>query len=123
MKPLSKLKIIGVLAVVVVLLMIGLYKEDSPFRTDSQPSQIDMVDYEPELSSPMYYLVIGSFLEESNSREFSTKVTDLGYEHYRLPRTDGYIRVGVFASPYREDVEEFKKTIKKDFPKSWITYQ
>lgn len=135
MEPASKLQIIGVMGVVVILLMIGLTKEDSPFgkqtyleegttwQENHQVQESEIEQYEPELVTPMYYLVVGSFIEESNAKEFYHQMSEQGYETYSLPPTDGYIRIGIFASPYKEDVLEYKKTIYKDISKSWITYQ
>jgi len=135
MEPASKLQIIGVMGAVVILLMIGLTKEDSPFgkknseveettwKDNPQVQENEIEQYEPELVTPMYYLVVGSFLEESNAKEFYYQMSEQGYETYSLPPTDGYIRIGIFASPYKEDVLEYKKTIYKDISKSWITYQ
>ena len=123
MEPASKLTVIGVLAAVVILLMIGLNKDDSPFKSDSQPSQLALKEREPELSTPMYYLVVGSFIDIENAENFSQSVQSLNHQLYILPRTDGYTRVGIFTSPHKDAVVEYQKMSRQDFPKSWITYQ
>lgn len=123
MEPAGKLTVIGVLAAVVILLMIGLNKEDNPFKSESQPSQYTLKERQPELSTPMYYLVVGSFLDIENANSFGQSVETLNHQLYILPRTDGYIRVGIFTSPHRDAVVEYQKMSRDDFPKSWITYQ
>ena len=130
MEPASKLQIIGVMAAVLILLIIGVTKEDFPLWTQSPEETIvettpekTLEEYQPELATPMYYLVVGSFSDESNAEDYYYKMSELGYSTYSLPRTDGFIRIGIFSSPYKEDVLEYKKTIYKDLPKSWITYQ
>jgi hypothetical protein len=104
MEPAGKLKVIGVLAVVAVLLIIGRSKDDASFVTEPQPSHHTLKERQPELSTPM-------------------SVESLNYQLYILPRTDGYVRVGIFTSPHRDVVVEYQKMSEGDFPKSWITYQ
>lgn len=123
MEPASKLTVIGVMAVVLILLIIGLSKEDNPFREASQPSQHNLKERQPELSTPMYYLVVGSFQDMENAQKFGESVQGLNHELHLLPRTDGYIRVGIFTSPHRDAVVEYQKLSHDDFSKSWITYQ
>jgi hypothetical protein len=123
MEPTSKLKVIGVLAVVVILLMIGRSKDNASFVTESQPSHHTLKERQPELSTPMYYLVVGSFVDIENANTFGQLVESLNYQLYILPRTDGYVRVGIFTSPHRDVVVEYQKMSEGDFPKSWITYQ
>lgn len=123
MEPAGKLTVIGVLAAVVILLMIGLNKEDNPFKSESQPSQYTLKERQPELSTPMYYLVVGSFLDIQNANSFGQLAESMNHQLYILPRTDGYIRVGIFTSPHRDAVVEYQKMSRVDFPKSWITYQ
>jgi hypothetical protein len=123
MEPIGKLKILGVLSVVLILLMIGVSKEDFTENDDRVVDSSNLTEYEPELKTPMYYLVVGSFIDEQNAVRFTQKVSNLGYNFYTLPMTDGFTRVGIFTSPYKEDVEEYKKTVIGDFTKTWITYQ
>jgi len=130
MEPASKLQIIGVMAAVLILLIIGVTKEDFPLWSQSIEETVvetspekTLEEYQPELATPMYYLVVGSFMDESNAEDYYYELGELGYTTYSLPRTDGFIRIGVFASPYKEDVIEYQNTIFKDLPKSWITYQ
>lgn len=123
MEPIGKLKILGVLSVVLILLMIGVSKEDFTENDDRVVDNLNLTEYEPELKTPMYYLVVGSFIDEQNAVRFTENVSDLGYDFYTLPMTDGFIRVSIFTSPYKEDVEEYKKTVMGDFSKTWITYQ
>ena len=78
---------------------------------------------EPELKTPMYYLVVGSFSEQLNAEEFNNRMYDLGLDPYILPITDGYYRVGIFSSPYKEDVITYQKEMKSTLSKMWITYQ
>lgn len=78
---------------------------------------------EPELKTPMFYLVVGSFSEQLNAEEFSNRMYDLGLDPYILPVTDGYYRVGIFSSPYKEDVITYKKEMEPKIEKMWITYQ
>ena len=123
MEPASKLTVIGVMSAVLILLIIGLHKEDWPLKSDSQTSQYELKVREPEISTPMFYLVVGSFQELENANSFGESFKFKNHELYILPRTDGYIRVGIFSSPHRDAVEEYKKISSQDFPKSWITYQ
>lgn len=123
MEPASKLTVIGVMSAVLILLIIGLHKEDWPLKSDSQPSQYELKVREPEISTPMFYLVVGSFQELENANSFGESVKFKNHKLYILPKTDGYIRVGIFSSPHRDAVEEYKEISSQDFPKSWITYQ
>jgi hypothetical protein len=123
MEPIGKIKILGVLSVVLILLIIGVSKEDFTENDDRVVDNLNLTEYEPELKTPMYYLVVGSFIDEQNAVRFTQKVSNLGYNFYTLPMTDGFTRVGIFTSPYKEDVEEYKKTVIGDFTKTWITYQ
>lgn len=123
MEPAGKLKIIGVLAVIAVLLMIGRSKDDVGLVTEPQPSRQTLKEKTPELSTPMYYLVVGSFVDIENANTFGQSVESLNYQLYILPRNEGYVRVGIFSSPYKDIVVEYQKMSQGDFSKSWITYQ
>jgi len=119
----SKVRIISVMGVVLSLLLIGFSKEDFRLKDKFTEVKEPLVEKEPELATPMYYLIVGSFVDEENANRFGTDVETYGYDLFTLPQTDGFIRIGVFSSPYKEDVEEFQQTIEPVFPKSWITYQ
>jgi len=109
--------------IVLSLLLIGFSKEDFRLKDKFTEVKEPLVEKEPELATPMYYLIVGSFVDEENANRFGTDVETYGYDLFTLPQTDGFIRIGVFSSPYKEDVEEFQQTIEPVFPKSWITYQ
>ena len=123
MEPAGKLTVIGVLVVVLILLMIGVHKENSEYNFVYPTSDYDLEERKPELSTPMYYLVVGSFVDVENANNFGQSVESSNHDLYILPKTDGYIRVGIFTSPHKDAVEEFQKMSRKEFPKSWITYQ
>lgn len=123
MEPAGKLTVIGVLVVVLILLMIGVHKENSEYNFVYPTSDYDLEERKPELSTPMYYLVVGSFVDIENANNFGQSVESSNYDLYILPKTDGYIRVGIFTSPHKDAVEEFQKMSRDEFPKSWITYQ
>ena len=113
---------------VLVLLLIGISKENFVYEL-SQPENLLTQETEsakikePELKTPMYYLVVGSFSEELNAQEFSNKMFDMGLDPYILPITDGFYRVGIFSSPYKEDVVTYKNEVTPKLNKMWITYQ
>lgn len=125
----EKINVILVLGAILILLMIGVSKESFPYtitkkgeqptKTKKEPVKI----YEPELSTPMYYLVAGSFTNQENAQLFANQMTEYGFEPYLLPKTDGFYRVGIFSSPYKEDVISFKENSAEGPIKLWITYQ
>lgn len=119
----SKVRIISVMGVVLSLLLIGFSKEDFRLKEEFTEPEESLIEREPELATPMYYLIVGSFVDEDNANKFGQSVETYGYDLFTLPQTDGFVRIGVFSSPYREDVEEFQKTIEPLFSKSWISYQ
>ena len=119
----SKVRIISVMGVVLCLLLIGFSKEDFHLKEEFTEQEETLIEREPELATPMYYLIVGSFIDEENANRFGNDVETYGYDLFTLPQTDGFVRIGIFSSPYREDVVEFQTTIESVFPKSWITYQ
>ena len=124
----EKINVILVMFGVLVLLLIGISKENFVYEL-SQPENLLTQETEsakikePELKTPMYYLVVGSFSEELNAQEFSNKMFDMGLDPYILPITDGFYRVGIFSSPYNEDVVTYKNEVTPKLNKMWITYQ
>jgi len=124
----EKINVILVMFGVLVLLLIGISKENFVYEL-SQPENLLTQETEsakikePELKTPMYYLVVGSFSEELNAQEFSNKMFDMGLDPYILPITDGFYRVGIFSSPYKEDVVTYKNEVTPKLNKMWITYQ
>jgi cell division protein FtsN len=124
----EKVNLILVLCGILVLLLIGISKESFPYKFVEKEIPEDYTNEsveikEPELKTPMYYLVVGSFSEQLNAEEFSNRMYDLGLNPYILPITDGHYRVGIFSSPYREDVVTYKKELEQTIGKMWITYQ
>ena len=124
----EKINTILVLCGILILLLIGISKESFPYKFVKKEIPEDYTNEsveikEPELKTPMFYLVVGSFSEQSNAEEFSNRMYDLGLDPYILPVTDGYYRVGIFSSPYEEDVITYKKEMEPKIEKMWITYQ
>ena len=48
---------------------------------------------------------------------------DMGFKPYLLPLTDGYYRVGIFSSPYKEDAIMYKENLLETQMKMWIIYE
>jgi cell division protein FtsN len=124
----EKINTLLVLCGILILLMIGISKESFPYKlVEKEIPEVytnESVEIkEPELKTPMYYLVVGSFTEKLNAEQFSNQMNELGLEPYILPITDGFYRVGIFSSPYYEDVITYKKEMKSTLNKMWITYQ
>lgn len=125
----EKINVILVLGAILVLLMIGVSKESFPYtiieKDDEtiEPMKEEIKVYEPELSTPMYYLVAGSFASQNNAQLFANQMTEYGFEPYLLPEHDGFYRVGIFSSPYKEDVISFRENSVEGPIKLWITYQ
>jgi hypothetical protein len=126
----EKINLLLVLGAILVLLMIGVSKESFPYQitkkeTEPEPEKKSkpVEVYEPELLTPMFYLVAGSFANEENAELFANEMRELGFEPYLLPETDGYYRVGIFSSPYKEDVLSYKENSVDPSMKMWITYQ
>lgn len=125
----EKINLLLVLGAILVLLMIGVSKESFPYTITEkklrEPNQnkkpIEV--YEPELATPMFYLVAGSFSEIENAESFANQMEEMGFEPYLLPETDGFYRVGIFSSPYREDVVAYKENSVTSNIKMWITFQ
>jgi len=124
----EKINLLLVLGAILVLLMIGVSKESFPYQitkknTEPEKKSKPVEVYEPELLTPMFYLVAGSFTNEENAELFANEMRELGFEPYLLPETDGYYRVGIFSSPYKEDVISFKESTVNPSMKMWVTYQ
>ncbi len=124
----EKINTILVLCGILILLLIGISKESFPYKFVKKEIPEDFTYKsveikEPELKTPIFYLVVGSFSEQLNAEEFSNRMYDLGLDPYILPVTDGYYRVGIFSSPYKEDVITYKKEMEPTIEKMWITYQ
>jgi len=124
----EKINTLLVLCGILILLLIGISKESFPYKFVEKEIPEDYTNEsveikQPELKTPMYYLVVGSFSEQLNAEEFSNRMYDLGLDPYILPITDGYYRVGIFSSPYKEDVITYQKEMKSTLSKMWITYQ
>jgi hypothetical protein len=124
----EKINLLLVLGAILVLLMIGVSKESFPYQitkknTEPEKKSKPVEVYEPELLTPMFYLVAGSFTNEENAELFANEMRELGFEPYLLPETDGYYRVGIFSSPYKEDVLSYKEHSVDPSMKMWITYQ
>jgi len=124
----EKINTILVLCGILILLLIGVSKESFPYKVVEKDfpetyTKQSVEIKEPELETPMYYLVVGSFTEKLNAEQFSNQMYDLGLDPYILPVTDGFYRVGIFSSPYEEDVITYKKEMKSTLKKMWITYQ
>lgn len=122
----EKINLLLVLGAILTLLIIGVSKESFPYEITEknlkEPQQKIEV-YEPELVTPMFYLVAGSFTNIENAEIFGNQMEEMGFEPYLLPETDGYYRVGIFSSPYKEDVISFKESKVNPGIKMWITYQ
>lgn len=108
--------------------MIGVSKESYPYAVTEEKLKPTIKSktievYQPEISTPMYYLVTGSFMDKVNAQQFSEQMVNMGFKPYLLPLTDGYYRVGIFSSPYKEDVTEYKKDLVSTPMKMWVTYQ
>jgi cell division protein FtsN len=125
----DKLRVILVMSVVLVLILIGLSKEDSPLKYQLiQDSYVDDKSIEiPETKEESeiyykYYLVSGSYLLWENAETQFNKLVSMGYECKILPETDGhgYYRVVLFWSDTYEEVKEYQNNIKSDVPKCWI---
>ena len=128
----EKINLILILAAIVVLLIIGVSKESFPYTITkkdtpaleetikgSKPIEV----YEPELPTPMYYLVIASFSYIENAESYCAEYGESSFQPFILPVTDGFYRVGIFSSPYKEDVELFENNLEIKPAKMWITYQ
>ena len=124
----EKINAILVLCGILILLIIGVSKDDfyhpstksiKKFNEQTQSVQV----YEPELSTPMFYLVTGSFTKKENAELFGYKMLDMGFKPYLLPLTDGYYRVGIFSSPYKEDAIMYKENLLETQMKMWIIYE
>ena len=124
----EKINTILVLCGISILLIIGAMKDDfyhSPTKaTKKSNEQTQSVEvYEPELSTPMFYLVTGSFTEKENAELFGYRMIDMGFKPYLLPLNDGYYRVGIFSSPYKADAIIYRENLLGNQMKMWITYQ
>lgn len=122
----EKINLLLVLGGILVLLIIGVSKESFPYALTEnklrEPKEKIEI-YEPELVTPMFYLVAGSFTNIDNAEFFGNQMEKKGFQPYLLPETDGYHRVGIFSSPYKEDVISFKENKVNPGMKMWITYQ
>ena len=124
----EKINAILVLCGILILLIIGVSKDDfyhpsteSIKKLNEQTQSVQV--YEPELSTPMFYLVTGSFTKKENAELFGYKMLDMGFKPYLLPLTDGYYRVGIFSSPYKEDAIMYKENLLETQMKMWIIYE
>ena len=124
----EKINTILVLCGILILLIIGVSKDDfyypstkSSKKLNGQTESVQV--YEPELSTPMFYLVTGSFTKKENAELFGYKMLDMGFKPYLLPLTDGYYRVGIFSSPYKEDEIMYKENLLETQMKMWIIYE
>lgn len=124
----EKINTILVLCGILILLIIGVSKDDfyhpstkSSKKLNEQTQSVKV--YEPELSTPMFYLVTGSFTKKENAELFGYKMIDMGFKPYLLPLTDGYYRVGIFSSPYKEDAIMYKENLLETQMKMWIIYE
>ena len=73
----EKINLLLVLGAILVLLMIGVSKESFPYQitkknTEPKKKSKPVEVYEPELLTPMFYLVAGSFTNEENAELFAT---------------------------------------------------
>ena len=124
----EKINAILVLCGILILLIIGVSKDDfyhpstkSSKKLNEQTESVQV--YEPELSTPMFYLVTGSFTKKENAELFGYKMLDMGFKPYLLPLTDGYYRVGIFSSPYKEDAIMYRENLLETQMKMWIIYE
>jgi hypothetical protein len=124
----EKINTILVLCGILILLIIGVSKDDfyypstkSSKKLNGQTESVQV--YEPELSTPMFYLVTGSFTKKENAELFGYKMLDMGFKPYLLPLTDGYYRVGIFSSPYKEDAIMYRENLLETQMKMWIIYE
>ena len=124
----EKINTILVLCGILILLIIGVSKDDfyhpstnSSKKLNEQTQSVQV--YEPELSTPMFYLVTGSFTKKENAELFGYKMLDMGFKPYLLPLTDGYYRVGIFSSPYKEDAIMYRENLLETQMKMWIIYE
>lgn len=115
----AKVYLILVSLSVLILLMIGLFKSSNESdNIDNNLSNVISEDVETVNSS--YFLIIGSFLDRYNAEQFQETMSDLGYQTKILESDDGYYRIYIFSSIYKDDVYQFKDKYSSEIDKMWV---
>lgn len=104
------------------LLMIGVYKssKESVVETTIEDEYIEVHSNEEEFIEESYFLVIGSFTNIYNAETYQSTMSDLGYETKILKCDDGYHRVYLFSSIYKEEVYQTKDQYSQEIDKMWV---
>lgn len=115
----SKIYLILVSLAVLILLMIGLFKSSNEsYKIDEDLSNVISDDIETTKST--HFLIIGSFLDRYNAEQFQETMSNLGYQTKILESDDGYYRIYIFSSIYKDDVYQFKDKYSSEIDKMWV---
>lgn len=115
----TKLYLIFVSVAILIFLIIGLFKSNN--ELDKMDNDLSIVTNEnTETSKPSHFLVLGSFLDKYNAEGFQETMSDLGYQTKILESDDGYYRIYIFSSIYKDDVYQFKDKYSSEINKMWV---
>lgn len=104
---------------VLVLLMIGVYKSGKE-SVNTEEEYIQVYSDDKDFIEESYFLIVGSFLDKYNAEGFQQTMADLGYETKVLECEDGYFRVYIFSSIYKEEVYRTKDQYSHEINKMWV---
>jgi hypothetical protein len=115
----AKVYLILVSLCVLILIMIGLFK--SPNKIDEIDGDIpSFISNDVRTIEGNHFLIIGSFLDRYNAEQFQETMSDLGYQTKILESDDGYYRIYIFSSIYKDDVYQFKDKYSSVIDKMWV---